>query len=120
MFRYSKPLQDYLKIQSDLNKLFELCGAFSRLRHPVEFSYILEGFILDRVDFISDLRVLMHSRMVFAEHVDFAVGKALAMLRIVKRMSIVKLLCSKLEYASCVWRIENVQKRFVKYALGGL
>jgi hypothetical protein len=31
--------------------------TFSRLWHPVEFSYMLAGIILDRVDFITDLGV---------------------------------------------------------------
>jgi hypothetical protein len=54
--------------------------TFSELRHPVKLSYKLgsEGVILDRV--ISDLGVIMGSRMSFAEHVDIAVGMALTML----------------------------------------
>jgi hypothetical protein len=53
---------DYLKIQSDLNKLSEWCNryslllnvgkcttiTFARSRHPVEFSYLLGGTVLDR------------------------------------------------------------------------
>jgi hypothetical protein len=57
--------------------------------------------------------------MFFDEHVDIAVGKALALLGFVKRMS------SNLK-DHCVWRpsydlfvnmIERVQKKFVRYAL---
>jgi hypothetical protein len=50
--------RDCLKIQSDMNRLIDWCGAnplelnigkfksikFSRLRHPVEFSYMLGGY----------------------------------------------------------------------------
>jgi hypothetical protein len=91
--------QDCLKIQSDLNQLAEWCKVnalelkvgkcksitFSRLRHPVEFPYMFRGVILDRV--IIYLEVIMDSKMSFDELVDIAVGKALAKLGFVKRMS---------------------------------
>jgi hypothetical protein len=93
--------------------------TFLRLRHPIEFPYILVGIILDRVHSISDLRVIMDSRIYFAEHVNITFGKALAMLGFVKRMSgdfrnlytlktslrtlYVLFVRSNLEYASCVW-----------------
>jgi hypothetical protein len=53
----------------------------------VEFSYQLKGIILDRVDSITDLGVVMDSRMSFSRHIDVTVGKALAMLGFVKRLS---------------------------------
>jgi hypothetical protein len=60
-----------LRIQSNLNKLAEWCEAnalklnagkfksitFSSSLYPVEFLYLLEGVILDRVDSISVLGV---------------------------------------------------------------
>jgi hypothetical protein len=60
--------RECLKIQSDLEKPAYSCGAnslelkcksikFSRLRHPVEFSYMLGCIIIDRVDSITDLQV---------------------------------------------------------------
>jgi hypothetical protein len=93
--------RDYLKILSDLNRLAEWCEtnalelnvgkckstSFSRLRHPIEFSYMLGGIILDRVDSINDLGVLMDSKMSFTGHIDGTVGRALAMLGFVKRLS---------------------------------
>jgi hypothetical protein len=85
------PVRDF---QSDLNGLAERCEAnalelnvgkcksimFSRLRHPIEFSYMLGGIILDRVDSINDLGVIMDSKMSFTGHIDVMVGRALAML----------------------------------------
>jgi hypothetical protein len=47
--------------------------TFSRVRHPVKFSYMLRGIILDRVDSITDLGVVMDSRMSFSRHIDFSV-----------------------------------------------
>jgi hypothetical protein len=58
-----------LKVQSDLNRLVEWCEAnalelnvgkcksvtITRLRHLIEFSYMLGGIILDRVDSINEL-----------------------------------------------------------------
>jgi hypothetical protein len=115
--------------------------TFSRLRHPIEFSYMLGGNILDRVDSINDLEVIMDSKMSFTGHIDDPVGMALAMLGFVKRLSFefrdphtlktlyVSLVRPKLQYASCVWRtfygahidrIERVQRKFVRYELRGL
>jgi hypothetical protein len=73
-----------LKIQSDLNRHVEWCEAnaselnvgkcksitFSRLRHPIEFSYMLGGIILDRVDFVNDLGVIMDSKECLLYSVD--------------------------------------------------
>jgi hypothetical protein len=47
--------------------------TFSRLPHPIEFSFMLGGIILDRVDSINDLGVIMDSKMSM-------VRRALAML----------------------------------------
>jgi hypothetical protein len=41
---------------------------------------MLEGIILDRVDSITDLGVVMDSRMSLSKQIDVTVGKALAML----------------------------------------
>jgi hypothetical protein len=112
--------------------------TFLRLCHPVEFSYMLDSLILDRVDSITDLGIVIDSRMSFSRHIDVMVGKALAMLWFVKSLSgefkdpytlrtlYVSLVRPKLENASCVWRpfydvqisrIELVQTKFVRYAL---
>jgi hypothetical protein len=67
-----------LTIQSDLNKLSEWCNRNSMLlnvgkgktiteRHPVEFSYMLSGTVLDRVSSIRDLGVIMDENMTFSE-----------------------------------------------------
>jgi hypothetical protein len=99
LFLLVRSLQDCLKIHSDLNRLVDWCGAnllelnvgkcksitFPRLRNPVEFPYMLEVVILARVNSITDLGVVMDSRMSFSRHIDVTVGKALAMLRCVKR-----------------------------------
>jgi hypothetical protein len=150
-----RSFQDCLKVQSDLNRLVDWCGAnsfeldvgecksiiFSRICYPVEFPYMLGGIILDRVDYITDLEVVMDSRMLFSRHIDVTVRKALPMLGFVKKFSgefrdsyILRTLnlshvCPKLEHASCVWwpfydarinRIERVQRKFAGYALRGL
>jgi hypothetical protein len=75
-----------LKIQNDLNGLAEWCKAnalelnfgecksitFSRLRHPIEFSYMLgRGIILDRVDSNNDLGVRLESKMSFTGYIDY-------------------------------------------------
>jgi hypothetical protein len=78
-----------LKIQSDLKKLSEWFDrnslllnvgkcktiTFARSRHPVEFSYMLGGTVLDRVSSINDFGVIMDEKMTFSEHVDVMVAK---------------------------------------------
>jgi hypothetical protein len=90
-----------LKIQSNPNRLVDCGGAnslelnvgkcksitFSRLCHPVDFFYMLAGIILDRVDSITDLGVVMDSRMSLSKQIDVTVGKVTAMLGFVKRLA---------------------------------
>jgi hypothetical protein len=133
-----RDFQDCLKIKNDL---VDWCGAnllelnvgkcksitLSRLRHPVEFSYMLGGIIF--VDSITDFGVVMDSRMSFSRHAT--VGKVLPMLGFVKKLlsefrDHVSFARPKLEYASCVWRlwrpfydvhinrIERVLRKFVR------
>jgi hypothetical protein len=92
--------QDFLKIQSDLNKQSEWCDrnslllnvgkcktiTFSRSRNPVEFSYMLDETMFDRMSSINDLGVIMDEKMTFSEHVDVMVAKALAMLGFIRRL----------------------------------
>jgi hypothetical protein len=65
-----------MKIQSDLNKLYECCEknalflnvdtcktiSFSRIHYPVEFAYMLAGTGLDRVSSINDLGVIIDEK----------------------------------------------------------
>jgi hypothetical protein len=87
--------RDCLKIQNDLKKMADRCEAnalelkvgkcksitFSRLRHPILNFRIHGGIILDRVDSTNDLGVILDSKMAFT------VGRALAMLGFLKRLS---------------------------------
>jgi hypothetical protein len=95
---------------------------------------MLGGTVRDRVSSINNLRVIMEEKMTFPEHMDVMTS----MLGFTRRLSLefrdpytldslyTSLVCSKLEYASCVWnpfydvrvdRVEHVQRR---YALRGL
>jgi hypothetical protein len=89
--------QDCLKIQSNLNELSEWCDrnslllnvgecktiTFVRSRHPLEFSNMLRGTVLDRMSSINDPGVIT-----FWEHVDVMVTKALTMLGFIRRLSV--------------------------------
>jgi hypothetical protein len=92
--------KDCLEIQSDLNKLWEWgdrnslllnvgkCKTitFARSRHPVEFSYMMGGTVLDQVSSINDLGVIMDEKTTFSEHLDVMVAKAFAMLGFIRRL----------------------------------
>jgi hypothetical protein len=94
--------QNSLKTQSDLNKLSKWCGrnslllnvgkcktkTFTRSRHPVKFSYMLGGTVLDRVSSINDRRVIMDEKKTNSEYVDGIVAKAFAMLGLIRRLSL--------------------------------
>jgi hypothetical protein len=101
LFLPVRHFQDCMKIQSDLNNLFQWCEknslvlsidkcktiTFSRTRYPVEFSYMLAGAVLDRVSSLNDLWVIMDVKINFSEHMDAIVGKAFAMLGFIRRLS---------------------------------
>jgi hypothetical protein len=106
---------DCLKIHSDLNQLSEWCD-----RNSLEFSYKLNGTVLDRVSSINDLGVIMHEKNTFSEDFDVMVAKAFAMLGFIRRLSsefrdqftlkslyMSLMVRPKLEYASCVWNTEK-------------
>jgi hypothetical protein len=87
-----------LKIQGDLNWLF---------------------------DSITDLGVVMDSRISFSRQIDVAVGKALVMLEFVKRLSgefmdPYTLRTLYVLYDMHISRFERVQRKFVRYTLRGL
>jgi hypothetical protein len=116
--------------------------TFARSRHPVEFTYMLDGTVLDRVNSINDFGVIMDEKMTFSGHVDVMVAKTVArMLGFIRRLLLefrdsytlkslhTSLVRPKLEYAGLVWkpfydgrvdRVERVQRRFIRYALLGL
>jgi hypothetical protein len=60
--------------------------TFTRLRHPVVFSYMLGGIVLDRVDSITDLGATI-IRMLFARHIGNTIEKVLTILGFEKRLS---------------------------------
>jgi hypothetical protein len=145
-----KTSQDCLKIQSDFDRLTEWCVenslplnvnkckilTFTRSFTPVTVSHVLNGIVLKRVNTITDLGVILDSKLSFRENIDSVVNKGSAMLCFIKRLSrefrdpytlkvlFVTYVRSKLEYTICVWqpfyvthinRIERIQEKFIKF-----
>lgn len=100
--------------------------------------YMLDNSLLERTDSMTDLGVILDSKLTFKEHIDSVVNKGMSMLGFIKRMSrefrdpytlkalYVSLVRSKIEYACCIWqpfyachvnRIERIQENFIKFAL---
>lgn len=115
--------------------------TFSRLKVPLMYDYSLQGSNLTRVTSVRDLGVTLDTQMTFNVHREMVIGKANRQLGFVKRicnefsdpLCFRSLYCALvrpiLETASVVWgpyhdvwdhRIEQVQKRFVRYALRNL
>jgi hypothetical protein len=80
--------QDCLKIQSDLDRLTAWCEdnmlplnvnkcitlPFTRSSHPVIAFYVLNGKILERKCSMTDLGVILDSKLSFREHIDSVVN----------------------------------------------
>jgi hypothetical protein len=87
---------------------------------------------------MTDLGVILDSKLSFREHIDSVVNKGSAMFGFIERLSweyrdpytlkvfYITYVRSKLEYANCVWqpfyvshinRIERIQEKFIKHAL---
>lgn len=115
--------------------------SFARNKNPLHFVYEVGGSSLARLDKCRDLGVIFNPQLSFADHIDSVVLKANATLGFVKRWSrefrdpyiCKQLYCALvrpiLEYACPVWspyhlseikRLESVQRRFLRFALGSL
>ena len=112
--------------------------TFSRKHIPIPFNYHLGNSLVQRVDHVKDLGVILDSKLTFKQHISFITAKASRQLGLVIRMTrhftdiycLKTLYCSlvrsSLEYCSTIWtphynnavyRLESIQRRFVRYAL---
>lgn len=148
-------LIDCIHLQEDLsrfsvwclkNKLFlnfDKCKRITLTRKfiPIDFAYQLNENVVNKVEFITDLGVIVDKKLTFNLHIESIVNRANKLLGFIKRFSadfsdpyVVKILFisfvrSILEYACVVWcpyydiyikRLESVQKKFLRFALRGL
>lgn len=100
------------------------------------FSYSINNNLLENVYYIKDLGIIIDSNLKFNYHIDAVVSKSSKMLGFLSRSTkdftntrslnilFSSLVRSILDYCSVVWspyynlqitRLENIQKRFVKY-----
>ena len=149
IFREINTLDDCALLQEDIDRVSQYCKhncifinaskchvmTFSRKSSNISHVYLLNGNQLNSVTSIRDLGVMLDSKMIFADHIDYAITKANKLLGFILRVSTVfkstdtlKLLfnCyvrSHLEFASVIWnpqyatyisRLEAVQRKFVK------
>ena len=112
--------------------------TFSRKHIPISFNYQLGDTLVQRVDHVKDLGVILDSKLTFKQHISFITAKASRQLGLMIRMTrhftdiycmktlYCSLVRSSLEYCSTVWsphynnavyRLESIQRRFVRYAL---
>ena len=112
--------------------------TFSRRSVPTVFEYFLGGKVLPRSSCISDLGVLLDTKLEFRDHIDNTITRANKMWGMIRRYSgdfvdpyaikslYIAFVRSLLEYAAVIWspyytshinRIEGIQKRFLRYAL---
>lgn len=112
--------------------------TYTRKHEPIRFEYSMDSAMLQRVYSIKDLGITLDSKLKFNEHISKTIAKANSMLGFLRRntadfddiYALKALYCSLvrsgLEYGVQIWapyrgvhelRIENVQKRFVRFAL---
>ena len=115
--------------------------TFHRTTNPIDFNYNIDSHVLERVDHVSDLGVLLDSKLTFNLHRSAIISKATRQLGFIAKVArdfddphcLKALYCSLvrplIENACLVWcpyqlvwnlRIERVQKRFVRLALRNL
>lgn len=126
---------DSLRLQSDINKLFQWCEAnglffkdertrcallsIYRTRTNINAIYMMDGKVIERKNEVRDLGVLVDRRMQFSTHIAQITSKARQMIGYIKRISYetfsartIKLLYSayvrsKLECAAAIWDPHN-------------
>jgi hypothetical protein len=90
--KFFLPVSGFQDCLSDIAMLINVgkCKTitFARSRHPVKFSYMLGGTVMDRISSINDLGVIMDEKMTFSEHVAVMVAKAFVMLGFIRRLSL--------------------------------
>ena len=112
--------------------------SFSRKRNVVNYDYRIAQQIVPRYEVVSDLGVVLDSKMTMNMHVDHIIKKSMRMLGFIKRFSkefndiyiaktlFVSLVRPILEFASLIWspcfvthiaRVEAVQRNFSRFAL---
>ena len=128
-FRVILGSDDGVKLQDDLNKLFQWsciwgmdfnakkCKVLrvARIRSIDDRDYYLGGIKLDRVDVEKDLGILVSNNLSWNNHVDVISSKAQKMLNVLyrtckdindirtKKLLYIAWVGSRLEYASVVW-----------------
>lgn len=115
--------------------------TFYRIATPIVFNYQIDGTVLSRVNRVNDLGVQFDVKLSFNDQFSAMITKANRQLGFIAKVSrdfnspycLKALYCALvrpiLEYASIVWspyqiywdlRIENVQRRFIRFALKDL
>lgn len=115
--------------------------SFSRSNHPYNYTYTLCGQQLERLNEVTDLGVILDTKLTFRSHLECTIAKANRQLGFILRMAdgfndplcLKSLYCalvrSILESSAVVWcpynrtwieRIEAIQRKFVRIALRNL
>ena len=130
MFRFVSCISDCLKLQSDLNKIYEwscswrinlhfdkccmICFS-NRRKNKISYTYNFGPNVIKSVASVKDLGVYFTENLNFRTHIEFVVSKALKMLGFVYKttkhfndnsvmVSLYKsLVRSRLEYCSSIW-----------------
>ncbi|KAI8115985.1 hypothetical protein CVS40_11875 [Lucilia cuprina] len=123
-------------LKFNLNKCIHI--SYSRSRYIFNASYKLGTYNIKKENEIMDLGILFDSKLTFKPHLDYLIPKAYSILAFLKRnctefldpytfkLLFSSFVRSKLEYGAIIWsplckshitRIENIQRKFIRYAL---
>ena len=121
-----------------LNHSKTVVVTFTRKTNPSYFRYVIDGSSIERKHLVSDLGVIMDSKLLFSQQVSSIVSKARRNLGLVKWVGrhfktiescltlYRSLVRSHLEYASVIWNrkrgysddaVEGVQRKFLSWML---
>lgn len=149
IFQSVKTQMDCEALQMDLDALSSWCSensmelnvskcniiTFTKNIHKVNYSYTIGGERLLRKDSIRDLGVILDSKLLFSDHIQYIVNKSNKLLGLITRITkpfknpnsfrilYYSLVRSTLEYGSVIWsphyqiyinKLESVQKKYMR------
>lgn len=124
------------KLQLNIDKCQII--SFSRKLNTITFNYEIQKIYLQRSEQVNDLGIIFDSQLTFNPHLQYIMKSAFRSLGFLMRncknfrnqntliLGYTALVRSKLEYASVVWsplyalhidRLENIQRRFLKFTV---
>lgn len=129
LFSNVSDLSDCLKLQSDIDNLFNWCihnnmklnlnkckvMSFFRIKTPINFDYNIDDTIIERAQILKDLGIIYDNKLSFNGHIEYVIAKSRSLLGLIFRFGrefhnvytlknlFQTFIRTVLEYGSTVW-----------------